>query len=101
LIATHGAPSLKEPEQWSAIFKDFLGCCLEVDTSKRATSRELLGVSGSSMASKMTNTTKHPFLKLACPTRNLTPLVLKAKEVAAEMSSGSESYSESVEDYYG
>jgi len=86
LIATHGAPSLKEPGLWSPTFKDFLGRCLEVDTAKRATSQELLD---------------HPFLKLACPTRTLTPLILKAREVAAEMSSGSEFSEDSVEDYYG
>jgi len=86
LIATHGAPSLKEPGQWSSVFKDFLGRCLEVDTAKRATTHELL---------------EHPFLKLACPTRTLTPLILKAREVAAEMSSGSDLSEDSVEDYYG
>lgn len=75
LIATHGSPSLKEPEKWSDTFKNFLGCCLELDPAKRATAGELLD---------------HPFLKLACPKRNLTPLILKAKEVAAQLSSDSE-----------
>jgi len=85
LIATHGPPSLKEPDKWSDIFKHFLGRCLELEPNDRATAVELL---------------EHPFLKLACPTRNLTPLILKAKEVAAQLSSGSD-YSEDSEDYYG
>jgi len=85
LIATHGPPSLKEPEKWSDIFKHFLGRCLELEPGDRASATELL---------------EHPFLKLACPTRNLTPLILKAKEVAAQLSSGSD-YSEDSEDYYG
>mmetsp|Transcript_18108 Transcript_18108/g.28093 ORF Transcript_18108/g.28093 Transcript_18108/m.28093 type:complete len:518 (+) Transcript_18108:57-1610(+) len=85
LIATHGPPSLKEPEKWSDIFKHFLGRCLELEPGDRASAKELL---------------EHPFLKLACPTRNLTPLILKAKEVAAQLSSGSD-YSEDSEDYYG
>lgn len=75
LIATHGPPSLKEPEKWSDTFKNFLSCCLELDPQKRATAQELLD---------------HPFLKLACPRRNLTPLILKAKEVAAQLSSDSD-----------
>mmetsp|Transcript_2784 Transcript_2784/g.3442 ORF Transcript_2784/g.3442 Transcript_2784/m.3442 type:complete len:518 (-) Transcript_2784:64-1617(-) len=85
LIATHGPPSLKEPEKWTDIFKHFLGRCLELEPGDRASAKELL---------------EHPFLKLACPTRNLTPLILKAKEVAAQLSSGSD-YSEDSEDYYG
>jgi len=71
LIATHGSPQLKEPEKWSDTFKSFLSCCLEQDPAKRATATQLL---------------EHPFLKLACPKKNLTPLILKAKEVAAQMS---------------
>ena len=47
LIATHGSPSLKEPEKWSDTFKNFLGCCLELDPAKRATAGELLDVTTS------------------------------------------------------
>jgi len=82
LIATHGAPSLKDPDNWSNTFKNFLGKCLELEPSERATAKQLL---------------EHPFLKLACPTSTLTPLIVKAKEVAAQLSSGSD-YS-SDEDY--
>ncbi|KAJ3114121.1 hypothetical protein HDU96_002542 [Phlyctochytrium bullatum] len=46
LIATNGTPTLKSPEKLSAVFKNFLGRCLEVDVNKRATSDELLQLSG-------------------------------------------------------
>ncbi|KAJ1534981.1 Protein kinase, partial [Cladochytrium tenue] len=42
LIATNGTPTLKNPEKLTALFKNFLGRCLEVDVAKRATSDELL-----------------------------------------------------------
>ncbi|KAJ1546714.1 Protein kinase, partial [Nowakowskiella sp. JEL0078] len=42
MIATNGTPTLKNPEKLSGVFKNFLGKCLEVDVSKRATSEELL-----------------------------------------------------------
>lgn len=66
LIATHGSPQLKEPEKWSNTFKDFMQRCLEVEVSARASAEELL---------------KHPFLRMACPLKNLVPLIAKAKEV--------------------
>ena len=44
LIATQGSPSLKEPEKWSPLFLDFLGRCLDLDTTKRASAKELLEV---------------------------------------------------------
>ncbi|ELR10935.1 protein kinase domain containing protein [Acanthamoeba castellanii str. Neff] len=57
---------LKEPEKWSNTFKDFMQRCLEVEVSARASAEELL---------------KHPFLRMACPLKNLVPLIAKAKEV--------------------
>jgi serine/threonine protein kinase len=45
LIATHDPPTLKEPEKWSSIFKDFLGRCLQLDPAERASAKELLNVS--------------------------------------------------------
>ncbi|KAJ1545745.1 Protein kinase [Nowakowskiella sp. JEL0078] len=67
LIATNGTPTLKNPEKMSAQFKNFLGKCLEVDVTKRATCEELLQVS-------------HPFMKQASPLSALTPLVKRAKK---------------------
>eukprot|EP01095_Lingulamoeba_sp_RSL-Kostka_P011930 TRINITY_DN464_c0_g2_i8.p1 TRINITY_DN464_c0_g2~~TRINITY_DN464_c0_g2_i8.p1 ORF type:complete len:630 (-),score=282.78 TRINITY_DN464_c0_g2_i8:181-2070(-) len=79
LIATHGSPQLKEPENWTSTFKHFLSKCLEQDPENRATADELLN---------------HPFLEKACQKRNLTPMILKAKEVAAQLSD-----TDSDEDY--
>ncbi|XP_064638997.1 serine/threonine-protein kinase PAK 3-like isoform X2 [Lineus longissimus] len=65
LIATNGQPEIKQPQKLSAIFKDFLTQCLEVDVDKRAGAKELLS---------------HPFLKGAKPLASLQPLILAAKE---------------------
>ena len=65
LIATNGKPLIEHRNELSAKFQDFLDRCLEVEVEKRATASELL---------------KHPFLKLACPLGELTPLIKAAKE---------------------
>jgi serine/threonine protein kinase len=46
LIATNGTPTLKNPEKLSNNLKNFLSVCLCVDVSFRATSLELMSVSG-------------------------------------------------------
>jgi len=69
LIATHGSPSLKQPEKWSSTFQDFLNACLEVEANNRLNCLDLL---------------EHAFIKKACPLRNLTPVIVKAKEIAEE-----------------
>ncbi|KAI9327119.1 serine/threonine kinase [Zopfochytrium polystomum] len=65
LIATNGTPTLKSPEKLTALFKNFLGRCLEVDVAKRATSEELL---------------QHQFLRTAAPLTALAPLVKRTKK---------------------
>jgi len=73
LIATNGSPGLKEAEKWSDAFKDFLQVCTASDPEQRYGAEQLL---------------KHPFIKMACPKKNLIPLIKKAKEVlknAAEL----------------
>ncbi|KAG7470941.1 serine/threonine-protein kinase PAK 1 [Megalops cyprinoides] len=67
LIATNGTPELQNPEKLSAIFRDFLNRCLEMDVEKRGSAKELL---------------QHQFLKVAKPLSSLTPLILAAKEAA-------------------
>ncbi|KAJ3345736.1 Protein kinase [Entophlyctis luteolus] len=62
LIATNGTPTLKHPDSVSAVFKSFLGDCLEVDVAKRATSESLL---------------KHKFLEIAASESSLAQLVRK------------------------
>lgn len=46
LIATNGTPVLKNPDECSAGFKDFLHFSLKVDPDKRASADGLLNVSG-------------------------------------------------------
>nr|CAQ16022.1 PAK3d protein [Xenopus laevis] len=65
LIATNGTPELQNPERLSAIFRDFLNRCLEMDVDRRGSAKELL---------------QHPFLKIAKPLSSLTPLIIAAKE---------------------
>nr|XP_033802451.1 serine/threonine-protein kinase PAK 3 isoform X1 [Geotrypetes seraphini]XP_033802452.1 serine/threonine-protein kinase PAK 3 isoform X1 [Geotrypetes seraphini]XP_033802453.1 serine/threonine-protein kinase PAK 3 isoform X1 [Geotrypetes seraphini] len=65
LIATNGTPELQNPERLSAVFRDFLNCCLEMDVERRGSAKELL---------------QHSFLKLAKPLSSLTPLIIAAKE---------------------
>lgn len=42
LIATNGTPKINNPEALSAIFKDYLAKCLEVDVDKRPDAATLL-----------------------------------------------------------
>jgi len=44
LIATNGTPTIANPENLSALFKDYLGQTLSVDVEKRPTASELLQV---------------------------------------------------------
>ena len=44
LIATTGTPKINNPEALSAIFKDYLAKCLEVDVDKRPDAAQLLQV---------------------------------------------------------
>mmetsp|Transcript_11687 Transcript_11687/g.17551 ORF Transcript_11687/g.17551 Transcript_11687/m.17551 type:complete len:534 (+) Transcript_11687:5-1606(+) len=65
LITTKGIPGLREPDRYSAEFKDFLAQSLTSDPAKRPTSTQLL---------------KHPFLKCACD----GPTLLKAVETSRQ-----------------
>ena len=44
LIATNGTPTIANPENLSALFKDYLGLTLSVDVERRPTASELLQV---------------------------------------------------------
>jgi serine/threonine protein kinase len=70
LITTKGIPGLKNPDQWSEVFRDFVGKCLEKDSERRPTAEELL---------------QHPFLKKAeSPDANLVPVIAAARKARAE-----------------
>jgi p21-activated kinase 1 len=45
LIATNGTPQIKDPENLSQTFHDFLNLALKVDPEKRASAHDLLTVS--------------------------------------------------------
>jgi len=66
MIATHGSPTLNEPNKWSASFQNFLQLCTEVEPEKRPKAEELM---------------KHPFLRCACTKEQLTALILKCKSI--------------------
>jgi len=53
LIATNGTPELQNPERLSAVFRDFLNCCLEMDVDRRGSAKELLQVKWEVAASKV------------------------------------------------
>ncbi|RCH97506.1 hypothetical protein CU098_000536, partial [Rhizopus stolonifer] len=67
LTTYHVAPTLKDPEQLSVEFRDFLGKCLQFKAENRPSAAELL---------------KHPFLSNAAPSTCLLPLIESAKKSA-------------------
>ncbi|KAF8309300.1 Pkinase-domain-containing protein [Clavulina sp. PMI_390] len=69
LIATNGTPKINNADALSAVFKDYLAKCLEVDVDKRPDAATLL---------------QHPFFSKAEPLRTLTPLIKAAREQASK-----------------
>jgi len=66
LITTRGPPGLKSPDRWSALFRDFLQKCLQIEPSKRASIKELL---------------LHPFLKSASSRKEMAKLIRLCRKV--------------------
>jgi p21-activated kinase 1 len=50
LIATNGTPKIKDWDKLSGLFRDYLQCCLTVDSEKRPTAEHLLRVRRSRIA---------------------------------------------------
>ncbi|KAL8675109.1 MAG: hypothetical protein Q9168_000480 [Polycauliona sp. 1 TL-2023] len=69
LIATNGTPKIKEEQELSTTFRDFLNFALKVDPEKRASAHDLL---------------RHPFMNLSEPLINLAPLVKSARASRAQ-----------------
>ncbi|RYO78846.1 hypothetical protein DL766_003306 [Monosporascus sp. MC13-8B] len=65
LIATNGTPEIKQEQNLSAVFRDFLYFALKVDPEKRASAHDLL---------------RHDFMKLCVDLQSLSPLVRAARE---------------------
>ncbi|KAL6077188.1 Serine/threonine-protein kinase pakA [Balamuthia mandrillaris] len=76
LITTQGIPELKQPHKWSSDMKDFLQQCLVKDMAKRPTASALL---------------KHPFVGRAGEADCILENMRKAKQLAAEDDSDSDS----------
>ncbi|KAF8858037.1 Pkinase-domain-containing protein [Acephala macrosclerotiorum] len=69
LIATNGTPTVKEPQNLSAVFQDFLSFALKVDPEKRASAHDLL---------------RHDFMKKCADLASLSPLVRSARSARAQ-----------------
>ncbi|OAQ82193.1 serine/threonine-protein kinase pak1/shk1 [Purpureocillium lilacinum] len=69
LIATNGTPQIKNEQDLSPVFKDFLYFALKVDPEKRASAHDLL---------------RHEFMKQCVDLGQLAPLVRAAREQRAQ-----------------
>ncbi|KAF4991245.1 hypothetical protein FDECE_14105 [Fusarium decemcellulare] len=69
LIATNGTPHIKNEQDLSPVFKDFLYFALKVDPEKRASAHDLL---------------RHEFMKQCVDLVQLSPLVRAAREQRAQ-----------------
>ncbi|KAF5674548.1 ste ste20 paka kinase [Fusarium heterosporum] len=69
LIATNGTPHIKNEQDLSPVFKDFLYFALKVDPEKRASAHDLL---------------RHEFMKQCVDLLQLSPLVRAAREQRAQ-----------------
>ncbi|TID20805.1 Pkinase-domain-containing protein [Venturia nashicola] len=65
LIATNGTPQLKDPENLTETFHDFLNLALKVDPEKRASAHDLL---------------MHPLIGMADSLSSLSPLVYASRK---------------------
>ncbi|KAL2115896.1 hypothetical protein VTJ04DRAFT_10151 [Mycothermus thermophilus] len=69
LIATNGTPQIKNEQELSPVFRDFLYFALKVDPEKRASAADLL---------------RHDFMKQCVDLSTLAPLVRAAREARAQ-----------------
>ncbi|KAK4043131.1 hypothetical protein C8A01DRAFT_13295 [Parachaetomium inaequale] len=69
LIATNGTPQIKNEQELSPVFRDFLYFALKVDPEKRASAHDLL---------------RHEFMKTCVDLSTLAPLVRAAREARAQ-----------------
>lgn len=86
LIATNGTPHIKNEQDLSPVFKDFLYFALKVDPEKRASAHDLLRVSSPLInhVGYLLTFTQHEFMKLCVDLPQLSPLVRAAREQRAQ-----------------
>ncbi|KAI9636781.1 kinase-like domain-containing protein [Dioszegia hungarica] len=65
LIATNGTPKVKDWDKLSALFRDWLTCCLTVDAEKRPTAEQLL---------------QHTFFRNPAPLSSLANMIRSARK---------------------
>jgi p21-activated kinase 1 len=88
LIATNGTPQIKDEQNLSAVFRDFLYFALKVDPEKRASAHDLLRVRFPplfllSLGIHLLTTLQHDFMKQCVDLSQLSPLVRAAREARA------------------
>eukprot|EP01125_Pyxidicula_operculata_P020160 TRINITY_DN73_c0_g1_i1.p1 TRINITY_DN73_c0_g1~~TRINITY_DN73_c0_g1_i1.p1 ORF type:complete len:1023 (-),score=327.02 TRINITY_DN73_c0_g1_i1:528-3596(-) len=64
-ITTKGIPDLRDPDQWSAEFQEFVSRCLDINQDNRPDAKELL---------------THPFIKKAADPRQIVQVIYDARE---------------------
>lgn len=89
LIATNGTPTIKDEQNLSPVFREFLHFALRVDPEKRASAHDLLKVRGLFIPSVpplsldiyylLTKLAQHNFMSLCEPLPSLAPLVRAAR----------------------
>ena len=92
LIATNGTPQIKDEQNLSLVFRDFLYFALKVDPEKRASAHDLLRVSALDMSPGVgiwsTDSgcpfLQHDFMKSCVDLSQLSPLVRAARESRAQ-----------------
>lgn len=86
LIATNGTPEIKDEQNLSPVFRDFLHFALKVDPEKRASAHDLLKVcrTTSCFMPILTYGEQHPFIQVAEPLHSLSPLVRAARSARAQ-----------------
>ncbi len=86
LIATNGTPTVKEPQNLSEVFQDFLSFALKVDPEKRASAHDLLRVSLQLLYLALYQLTplQHDFMKKSTDLISLAPLVRSARAARAQ-----------------
>ena len=90
MIATNGTPHIKDEQNLSSTFRDFLYFALKVDPEKRASAHDLLRVcllvilTYHSQLVWLTRPSQHEFMRSCVDLSSLSPLVRAAREARAQ-----------------